>query len=100
MKKKLTRTQKSDLAALAALPDSQIDTSDIPEIRSLAGGVRGLFYRPDAEPITIQLSTPEVATARRLSKNKDVPYQAYINMLLHEALERANTAERRSARRR
>jgi hypothetical protein len=38
MKKKLTRIQKQDLNALAALPDSQIDTSDISEIRSLTGG--------------------------------------------------------------
>jgi hypothetical protein len=98
--KKLTKIQKKDLTALAALPDPQIDTSDIPEIRSLAGGVPGLFYRPAAEPITIQLSTPDAAAARRLSKTKGLPYQAYINMLLHEALERANTAERRSGRRR
>ena len=98
MKKKLTRIQKKDLTALAALQDSQIDTSDIPEIRSLAGGVRGLFYRSAAEPITIRLSTPDAATARRLSKTKGVPYPEYIDMLLHEALERASTAERRSGR--
>ena len=98
MKKKLTRIQKRDLTALAALPDSKIDTTDIREIRSLAGGVRGLFYRPAAKPITIQLSTPDAATARRLSKTKGVPYRAYINMLLHEALERASTAEPRAGR--
>ncbi len=100
MKKQITRSQKKDLTALAALPDAQIDTGDIPEIRSLAGGVPGLFYRPAAEPITIQLSTPDAAAARRLSKTKGVPYQAYISMLLHEALEKANTMERRSGRRR
>ena len=100
MKKKLTKIQKRDLTALAALPDSQIDTSDIPEIRSLAGGIRGLFYRPAAEPITIQLSTRDIAMARRLPKTRGVPYQAFIHMLLHEALERASTAERRPGRQR
>src|SRR5207249_4169319 len=39
MKKKLTKTQERELAALAALPDEQIDTSDIPEIKSMVGGV-------------------------------------------------------------
>src|SRR5215471_19874104 len=77
MKKKLTSAQKNDLKALATLPDSEIDTSDIPEIRSLKGGVRGLFYRPPAEPVVIELSPPDAATARRLSQSKGVPYQTY-----------------------
>lgn len=32
----LTEAQKADLAALEALPDDQIDTSDLPEIVRLA----------------------------------------------------------------
>jgi predicted DNA binding CopG/RHH family protein len=55
----------------------------------MAGGVRGLFYRPVTRPVTIRLSAPDVAMARRLSKTKAMPYQTYIKMLLHEALERA-----------
>ena len=31
---------------LAALPDEQIDTADIPEVRDWTGAKRGLFYRP------------------------------------------------------
>ena len=89
MRKKPTRTQQRDFAALAALPDDQIDTRDIPEIRSVAGGVRGLFYRPVTKPVTIRLSAPDLAMARQLSKSRGLPYQTYIKMLLHEALERA-----------
>lgn len=89
MKKKLTKTQERELAALAALLNEQIDTSDIPEIKSTVGGVRGLFYRPVTRPVTIRLSAPDVVMARRLSKAKGMPYQTYIKMLLHEALERA-----------
>lgn len=89
MKKRLTKTQERDLAAIAAQPDEQIDTSDIPEIKSLAGGVRGLFYRPVTRPVTIRLSESDVALARQLSKAKGMPYQTYMKMLLHEALEHA-----------
>ena len=99
MKKRLTKTQARDLAALAALPDEQIDTNDIPEIKSLAGGVRGLFYRPVTQPITIRLSAPDVSMARQLSKAKGLPYQTYIKMLLHEALQHAAASNQRGARR-
>jgi hypothetical protein len=43
---KLTRKQRTELAALGQLPDDQIDTRDIPEIRDWSGAKRGLFYRP------------------------------------------------------
>ncbi|SRR5258706_9564938 len=99
MKKKLTKIQERDLAAIAALPDAQIDTSDIPEIKSLAGGIRGRFYRPVTQPVTIRLSAPDIAIARQLSKDKGLPYQTYIKMLLHEALERDATLKHRARRR-
>ena len=41
----LTDDQKAELAALAELPDDQIDTTDIPEIIDWSGGRRGVFYR-------------------------------------------------------
>jgi predicted DNA binding CopG/RHH family protein len=93
MKKKLTKTQERELAALAALPNQQIDTSDIPEIKSMVGGIRGLFYRPVTRPVTIRLSAPDLVIARRLSKAKGMPYHTYIKMLLHEALERAAASQ-------
>jgi hypothetical protein len=88
MKKQLTKSQHRELAALAAMPDSAIDTSDIPEIASVAGGIRGMFYRAATRPVTIRLSEPDIATARALSQSKGLPYQTYIKMLLHEALQR------------
>jgi hypothetical protein len=36
----LTAKQKRELAALATLPDDQIDTSDIPEVRPALGKMR------------------------------------------------------------
>lgn len=46
MKKKLTRAQKAEIAALAALPDDQIDTTDAPELKDWRDKKRGVFYRP------------------------------------------------------
>ena len=47
--KGLTAKQKRDLAAIAALPDSQIDTSEPRELPPHAWkpAVRGRFYRTD-----------------------------------------------------
>ena len=82
----LTKRERAELAKLARRPEHEIDTSDIPEIKTLAGGIRGLFYRPVTRPVTIRLSVPDIAMARRLSKSKGMPYQTYIKSLLHESL--------------
>ncbi len=37
---------QEQLRALEALPDDQIDTSDIPEILDWSDARRGVFYRP------------------------------------------------------
>ena len=41
--KKLTEKQKAELGALEALPEDQIDTSDIPEVLDWSDARRGLF---------------------------------------------------------
>ena len=46
---KLKQSQKEELDALAALPDDQIDTSDIPEGLEGSNSVRGLFHKSDSE---------------------------------------------------
>jgi uncharacterized protein (DUF4415 family) len=40
----LTPKQHDRLEHLAALPDQEIDTSDIPEVTDWSGAKRGLFY--------------------------------------------------------
>ena len=44
--KELTEEQRAEIAALAALPDAEIDTGDIPEILDWSGARRGLLHRP------------------------------------------------------
>ena len=39
----LTQRQKTELTALAAMADDDIDTSDIPEIREFSNPRRGVF---------------------------------------------------------
>ncbi len=43
--------------------------------------------------VTMRLPVPDLKTAQTLAARKRLPYQTYIKMLLHEALE----AQRRSA---
>ena len=45
MKKATSRKQKAELKALAALPESAIDTSDAPELADWSAAKRGQFYR-------------------------------------------------------
>ncbi len=87
-KRKLPKHEMERLKKLAVMPDEQIDTSDIPEFANFSSGVRGRFYRPVTQSVTIRLNAPDVDAARRLSRLKGMPYQTYIKALLHQALVR------------
>jgi predicted DNA binding CopG/RHH family protein len=81
--------------ALAARPDAEIDTSDMPEVTDFRGAVRGLFAsRPVTRHISIRLSAEDLVTATRLAALKGLPYQTYIKSLLHESLEREKRISR------
>jgi len=51
----LSANEKAELEALAAMPDSAIDTSDIPPQTNWAGAMRGAFYRPIKKPVSLRL---------------------------------------------
>jgi uncharacterized protein (DUF4415 family) len=78
--KTLTARQKRELAALASLPDDQIDTSDIPELPAGAGkdAVRGRFYRPVKQAVSLRLDADVVEWLRRPGKG----YQTRANAVL------------------
>jgi len=84
----LTQRQRSQIDALASLPDDRIDTSDIPELKATTGWVRNPLYRPLTQSITIRLNAPDIAVAKDLSKKRGLPYQTLIRQLLHDALQR------------
>jgi uncharacterized protein (DUF4415 family) len=80
----LTPRQKKELAALAALPDDQIDTSDIPELPAGAwkDAVRGRFYRPVKQAVSMRLDADVVAWLRKSGKG----YQTRANRILRQSM--------------
>jgi hypothetical protein len=100
--RKMTKAERERLKRLAALPDEQIDTSDIPEVKGRAGWVRvhehpeHPLHRVLSRLLSIRLPEPDIALAQKLAATKGLPYQTYIKSLLHEALEREKAlAERK-----
>src|SRR6202034_328240 len=92
-KRRITKAERERLKRLAALPDAQIDTSDIPEVTDQAGWVRvhehpeHPLHRVLSRLLSIRLPEPDIALAQKLAQSKGLPYQTYIKSLLHEALE-------------
>jgi uncharacterized protein (DUF4415 family) len=80
----LTARQKRELAAVAALPDKQIDTSDIPELPPNAwkDAVRGRFYRPVKQAVSLRLDADVVAWLKKRGKG----YQTRANHILRERM--------------
>jgi uncharacterized protein (DUF4415 family) len=82
--KKISRKQAKELAALARMPDHQIDLTDAPEVREWRDAVVGKFYRPIKQPVTIRVDSDVLAWLKRQGRG----YQTRINKLLREAMER------------
>src|SRR5579863_8964644 len=80
----LTSRQKRELAALAAMPDDQIDTSDIPELPPDAwkDAVRGRFYRPLKQAVSMRLDADVVAWLKKRGKG----YQTRANSILRQRM--------------
>lgn len=80
----LTTRQKQMLSALAALPDSEIDTSDIPELPLSAwkDAVRGRFYRPLKQAASMRLDADVVAWLKKAGKG----YQTRANRILRQQM--------------
>lgn len=78
--KEAMETRSAELAALEAMTDDQIDYSDIPQQLHWSGGVRGLFYRPDKQAVTIRLDADVVAWF----KSREPKYQTAVNRVLRE----------------
>ena len=81
----LSREQEAILSEFDALPDDQIDTSDIPEITDWSGAQRGLFYRPVKQQITLRLDADVIAWFKKHSEAENGRgYQTRINQALRE----------------
>ena len=81
--KKTAKEPAEELATLAALPDEEIDTSDIPEITDWSKAVVGRFYRPVKETVTIRLDADVLDWLKQGGKG----YQTRVNKILRAVME-------------
>jgi len=77
---RVSEKQAEELRRLAQQDEEVVDTSDIPEITNWDGAVRGRFYRPLTEQITLRIDA-DVLAWFRAGGNK---YQTRINAALRE----------------
>lgn len=95
---KMSATQARRLAKLAALPESSIDFSDIPELagKFWRNAKRNPFYRVLKLQLTLRLDADVVAWLRRGGKG----YQTRANALLRAAMLADTQKKRRKDNRR
>ena len=84
MSHKLSTKQEEDLKSLAAMPDDEIDYSDIPPLPDefWERAVRNPFYRPTKTSTTVRVDSDVLAWL----KSKGKGYQTRINAILREAM--------------
>jgi uncharacterized protein (DUF4415 family) len=90
----LTEKQKAELTALAEMPDSEIDYSDIPELTEgqFQNAVRGRFYRPVKQQITARVDADVLAWLKAQGKG----YQARMNAILRREMLASLKSRRRA----
>lgn len=78
--KAATRDISAELAAIDAMTEDEIDLSEMPEITDWTGAVRGRFYRPEKQAVTIRLDADVVAWF----KGSEPKYQTAVNRVLRD----------------
>jgi uncharacterized protein (DUF4415 family) len=81
---KVPESVRKELAALAALPESGIDFSDLPPTteQDWEGAVRGKFYRPLKQQLTVRIDADVVEWLKSQGKG----YQGRLNTILRAAM--------------
>ncbi len=84
MNRKLSTEQQEKLRAVAALPDDQIDYTDIPALPDSFwdNAVRNPFYRPTKTATTVRVDSDVLLWL----KSKGKGYQTRINSILREEM--------------
>ena len=80
----LSAESRRQLAALAAMAEEDIDTSDIPEVTDWTGAKRGLFYRPVKHQLTLRIDADLIDWFRQ----QGTGYQSRMNAALREYVNR------------
>jgi len=69
---------RAEAEALAAMPESEIDTSEMREITDWSGAVRGGLYRPLKRPLSLRVDADVVDWFQRQGEG----YQTRMNAVL------------------
>jgi uncharacterized protein (DUF4415 family) len=83
----LTEEQRAELKALAEMPDSAIDYSDIPPLDEAfwKNAVQNPFYKPTKTSTTVRVDSDVLAWLKGQGKG----YQTKMNAILREAMIRS-----------
>ncbi|MBT9591170.1 MAG: BrnA antitoxin family protein [Thiobacillus sp.] len=81
---KIPEPVRKELAALAAMPENEIDLSDIPATteQDWRGAARGKFYRPIKQQLTVRIDADVLAWLKSQGKG----YQSRLNDILRAAM--------------
>jgi uncharacterized protein (DUF4415 family) len=91
----LSEHERKELETLAALPDDTIDTTDAAAVTDFTGAVRGRFYRPLKQQLTLRLDADVVAWFRQHVAEGE-GYQTKINAALREYVRTHSSASKRT----
>jgi len=81
---RITDRERRALQRLRSMPDSKIDFSDTPELKSLPPGVQvGRFYRPIKQLVSLRVDADVLAWFRARGKK----YQTYMNQVLRREMQ-------------
>jgi uncharacterized protein (DUF4415 family) len=80
----LTPELQAELDALAAMPESEIDTAEMPPIVDWSHAVRGPFYRPIKRPLSLRVDADIIDWFQQQGQG----YQTRMNSALREYVER------------
>jgi uncharacterized protein (DUF4415 family) len=79
-RKPLTKKLQMELDALAAMPESEIDTSEMPEITNWSEGVRSALFRPIKKPLSLRIDADIIDWFQK----QGTGYQTRMNTALRE----------------
>ena len=88
----LTDRQRKELERLARMPDSAIDYSDAPALKSTPAHIQvGRFYRPIKQQISLRVDADVLAWFRARGKK----YQTYMNATLRREMQTGMGSKRK-----
>lgn len=94
--RELTALEQEALTAVAAMADSEIDTSDpdAPEVKDWSAATRGALFRPVKQPVTMRVDSDVVAWFKaRYAKGYQTRMNAALRAFAEAEEQRATTLD-------